>query len=90
MDLEFYIKEGNGENGRIYMTAAYQDGPKTVLYDVVGTTQHPEENCPDGFSNFQPLKFYTSGSTIALFNAAGKKLEVYWDDWKIYKNTKPF
>ncbi|MDD3861007.1 MAG: hypothetical protein PHW83_12475, partial [Bacteroidales bacterium] len=34
MDIEIYLKEGDSENGRFYMTVTPQSGEKLVLFDV--------------------------------------------------------
>lgn len=86
MDIELYIKEGDENNGRFYMAVTPEGGDKVVLFNITNTTQHPKENCADGFTHLQPLKLYTSDKLIEYMSDADKKLEIYWDDWKFYKN----
>lgn len=86
MEIEIYLKEGDAENGRFYMTVTPEGGTKTIVFNLTRTTQHPKETCPDGFSHFQPMKLYTSDELIDYMSAGDKKLQVYWDDWNIYKN----
>ncbi len=44
---------------------------------------------PDGFTQFQPLKWYTGEELINYMAAGDKDLSVYWDDWKLYLNKAP-
>ncbi|MDG1332255.1 MAG: hypothetical protein P8P74_07985 [Crocinitomicaceae bacterium] len=89
MTVELYIKEGDEENGRFYLAVTPDSGSKVVLFDITNTTQHPKEKCPDGFSEFNPMKLYTSDNLINFMKDNGKSLEVLWDDWKLYKNKTP-
>ena len=86
MTLELYIKEGDSGTGKFYMSVTPEGGSKTVLFDLAKTTQHPKEKCPDGYTHFQPLKFYTSDKVINFMKDNNKKLEIYWDDWRVYRN----
>jgi hypothetical protein len=86
MEIELYIKEGDEDNGRFYMAVTPAGGSKVELFDITNITQHPKEKCPDGFSHFQPLKFYTSDDNINYMKDGGKELSIYWDDWTLYKN----
>lgn len=72
-----------------YLALTPDSGDKIVLFDVIKTTQHPKEKCPDGYSDFNPMKLYTSGDLVSYMNDNYKKLEVLWDDWKLYANKKP-
>ena len=89
MELELYIREGNADNGRFYLSVTPEGGPKTVLFDLTNNTQHSKEKCPDGFSHFHPLKLYTSDRLIKFMNDNGKNLDIYWDAWKVYLNREP-
>lgn len=86
MDLELYLLEGDETNGRFYMSVTPEGGTKTVLFDITNRTHHEKEKCPDGFTHFQPMKMYTSDQVINYMKAGGKNLEIFWDDWKIYRN----
>jgi len=89
LDIEVYIKEGDQNSGRFYMSVTPKDGTKQVVFDITNYTQHPDEKCPDGFSDIHPLKFYTSDDLINYMKDGGKNLEIYWDDWKVYRNVRP-
>ncbi len=60
-----------------------------MVFDITDTMQHPKETCPDGFTDIHPLKFYTSEKLTDHMKNNGKKLELFWDDWKIYRNKSP-
>ncbi len=87
--MEVYILEGKGEEGRFFMSITNKRGVKTTLFDVKDYTLHPNEQCPDGFKNIQPLKWYTSDDISNFMKEGGYGLEVYWDDLEVYRNKKP-
>lgn len=89
MDIEVYIKDGDENSGRFYMAVTPQGGEKQVVFDITNFTHHPKEKCPDGFSEIHALKFYTSEELINYMKSGNKHLEIYWDDWKIYRNFRP-
>lgn len=89
MELELYIKEGDDNSGRFYMSVTPEGESKITLFDVNGTTQHPKEKCADGFTHFEAMKVYTSDDNIDYMNKAGKELSLYWDDWELYLNKQP-
>jgi hypothetical protein len=86
MELELYLVEGDESNGRFYMSVTPEGGTKTVLFDITNRTHHENEKCPDGFTHFQPMKLYTSDAVINYMKEGGKNLEIFWDDWKLYRN----
>jgi hypothetical protein len=86
MEIELYLLEGNEDNGRFYMAVTTEGQEKIVLFDITNRTQHEKEKCPDGFTHFQPMKLYTSGDVIEYMADGNKSLELFWDDWKLYKN----
>lgn len=88
MNIELYLKEGDDNNGRFYMAVTPETGSKVVLFDLTKRTQHENEKCPDGFTHFQPMKLYTSDKVIEYMKAGNKKLEIFWDDWKLYRNKQ--
>ncbi|UKN02336.1 hypothetical protein K6119_02225 [Paracrocinitomix mangrovi] len=89
MEIEIYLKEGDENNGRFYLAVTAAGGSKMVLFDVNNTTQHPKENCADGFTHFEAMKVYTSEDNINYMNDAGKELSLFWDDWSLYINKQP-
>jgi len=89
MEIELYIKEGDENNGRFYMSVTPENGSKTVLFDLYYTTQHPKEKCADGFTHFEAMKIYVGEDDINYMNDANKELAIYWDDWKLSQNKTP-
>lgn len=89
MEIELYLKEGDKDNGRFYMAVTPENGEKHVVFDVYNTTQHPREKYPDGYTDMNPLKFYTSDDLINYMKDNGKNLEIYWDDWTFWRNKTP-
>ncbi|MFP5042865.1 hypothetical protein [Parasediminibacterium sp. JCM 36343] len=84
MTLDIYFKEGNINNGRFYL-AATVDGKKNVLFNITDYTHHPNNPNPDGVSEYNPLKFYTSGKLVDYMNEQGGEMKIYWDDFKFWK-----
>ena len=86
MEIEMYLLEGDESTGRFYMAITPENGEKSVLFDVYNTTQHPRENYPDGYTQINALKFYTTDKIINQMKDNNKKLEIYWDDWIVYRS----
>jgi len=78
--LELYMREGDGENGRFYMTAEVDGGDKVVLFDEVNYTHHPDDLNPAGFDYINPMKLYTLEPVMDLLQPSGSTLEIHWDD----------
>lgn len=89
LTVELYIKEGDNTNGRFYMAIETEQHEKHVLFNITNYTHHPKEKCPDGFSEIHALKFYTSEELIMYMKNNSKKLEMYWDNWALYRNKSP-
>lgn len=89
MELEMYVLEGDESSGKFYMAVTLDGGTKEVLFDISNTTQHPKEKCADGFTHIHPLKWYTSVELSNFMKDNNKGLEIYWDNWEVWKNKKP-
>ncbi len=87
--LAYYYKEGNAENGRFYMTIKPEGGAKEVIFDLTRISHNSTDPNPDGVTDFNPLKLYTSKQLIDFMNSKGKTLQIYWDDFKLWKNKRP-
>ncbi len=89
LTITLYVREGDADHGRFYMAVTPDGGQKQVLFDIRNFTQHPKETCPDGYTHIHPMKLYTSDAVVNHMKAGGRKLQVYWDDWVVYRNKKP-
>ena len=87
--MEYYYKEGNHQNGRFYMAITPDNESKKVIFDVHKITHNTQDPNPDGVGDFNPLKLYTSKDLIEHMKGNGKILQVYWDDFKLWKNKRP-
>lgn len=85
--LEYYFKEGNAENGKFYMTIQPDGEKKEVIYDLTKITHNTKDPNPDGVTDFNPIKLYTSKELIDYMSAQGKTLQIYWDDFKLWKDN---
>lgn len=87
--MDYYFKEGNKENGRFWM-AITPDGEATqVVFDVHNFTHNTKDPSPNGVTSFNPLKLYTSSSFVAHVKKEGKTLQIFWDDYRLWKNKRP-
>jgi len=89
IDLELYIKEGDENSGRFYMAVIYENKSKQVLFNINNMTQHPKDKILNGFTGLNSMKLYTSDKLIDFMKNNSKNLEVYWDDWELYKYKTP-
>lgn len=87
--MEYYYKEGDNNTGRFYLSITPEGGKKQVVLDVRKTTHHTQDPSPDGIGHFNPLKLYTSKQLIAHMQAHGKTLQIYWDDFRLWKGKRP-
>ncbi|MBL8991758.1 MAG: hypothetical protein JNM63_00360 [Spirochaetia bacterium] len=87
--LETYFKEGGTGEGRFYMAMTSSQNVKTVLFDIRNTTLHPKKTNPDGLKAFNPLKLYTGSGILAWMKQNGKALDIFYDDFRLWKNARP-
>lgn len=87
--MEYYYKEGDNNTGRFYLSITPEGGKKHVVLDVRKITHHTRDPAPDGIAHFNPLKLYTSKELIAHMKSQDKTLQIYWDDFKLWKDKRP-
>jgi hypothetical protein len=87
--LEYYYKEGNEKEGRYYLSLTIDGGEEQVIFDLNKITHNTKDPAPDGVSDFHPFKLYTSKGLIDYMNSMGKTLQIYWDDFKLWKDKRP-
>jgi hypothetical protein len=80
---EISFKEGDKNTGKFTMIITNGSGTKATVFDITNFTHHPQDPKPDGLSHFNPLKLYTSAALIDSVRAAGKTLQIYWDDFEL-------
>ncbi len=81
--LEYYLKEGDSENGRYYLAITTEDGETQEIFNLTKITHNTMDPDPDGITEFNPLKLYTSKSLIDFMRSEDKTLEIYWDDFAL-------
>lgn len=86
--LEYYYKEGNDKTGHYYLAMLKEDGKKEVIFDLNKITHNTGDPDPDGVSDFNPLKLYTSKGLIDYMSSKGKTLQIYWDDFKLWQDKR--
>ena len=87
--MDYYYKEGDNEKGRFYLAIAPDGEERKVVLDVRKITHHTQDPNPDGIGHFNPIKLYTSKELIAHMKANKKTLQIYWDDFKLWKDKRP-
>lgn len=87
--MDYYYKEGNQETGRFYLAITPEGQKKQVIFDIKNFTHNTKDPAPDGVTDFNPLKLYTSKELIAHLRSQNKTLQIYWDDFKLWKNKRP-
>jgi hypothetical protein len=87
--MEYYYKEGDQQNGRFYMAITPEKEDQEVVFDLQKITHNTQDPNPDGVSDFNPLKLYTSKDLIEHMKSNAKALQIYWDDFKLWKNKRP-
>lgn len=87
--LEYYYKEGNAQNGKFYMAITPEGDSKHVIFDLTRITHNTQDPHPDGVGDFNPIKLYTSKGLIDFMHSKGKTLQIYWDDFRLWKDKKP-
>lgn len=87
--LEYYYKEGDADDGRFYLAIHPGGEEKQVVFDVNRFTHNSEDPNPNGVSDFNPMKLYTSKNLIDYMGSNEKTLQIYWDDFKLWKNKRP-
>jgi hypothetical protein len=83
--MDYYYKEGNGETGRVYLAIQPDGGKKEIIFNVRNFTHSTHDPKPDGVTDFNPMKLYTSKDLIGFMRSQGKTLQIYWDDFKLWK-----
>ncbi len=89
MTIEIYFLEGDNENGRFYLSVQPDGESKQVLFDVTNYTHHPDDTNPDGLTHFNPMKLYTGADLINYMQSQDKAMQIYWDDFELWRNKKP-
>jgi hypothetical protein len=84
--LEYYFREGNQTTGRFWAAITPDGGERQVVCDVSNFTHMTNDPAPNGLTGYNPMKLYTSKELIRHVKSQGKTLQIYWDDFKLWKN----
>ncbi len=76
-----------GCDGRFFMSITPDGEPTTIVHDITDYTHHPADPNPDGLTDFNPLKLYTSEDLVNYITDEGGLLHVCWDDFEIWKDS---
>lgn len=89
MTVDIYFKEGLDANGRFWVRVTPDGGSPKVICDFYKTTHHPNDASPDGISEINPMKLYTSAGVVNAAKAQNKVLQVFWDNYKLSTGIVP-
>ena len=81
--LDIYFKEGDNTNGRYRLKLNGE-----TLVDRTDWTHHPDVVGQDGLSSINPFEIYLANCLVEEISNLGYRTEVYWDDFKIYGDSK--
>jgi hypothetical protein len=84
LTFETYFFEGDSTNGRYKVTVTDSLNNTNILFDITDYTHHPQDSLPDGVTNFNPMKLYTSSILIDGMSAVNSELSVFWDDFEFW------
>lgn len=87
LTLTYVFIEGGKNTGRLLFTVERENGEKHTIFDIHDCTRHPDQSSPNGLTSWNPLKLYTSQSTVDWVRNNGGTLQVYWDDLELHVNT---
>ena len=66
------------------MTIETKGGDKQTVFDITNYTHNSQDPSPDGITDFNPLKLYTSKEIANYMKSKNKSLLIYWDDLKLW------
>ncbi len=84
--LEYYYKEGNSSKGKFYLAMTTESGETEDIFTLTRFTHNSSDPDPDGVTDFNPMKLYTSDDLINWVNSKGKTLQIFWDDFELWTN----
>ncbi|MBC7887871.1 MAG: hypothetical protein H7Z13_08270 [Ferruginibacter sp.] len=87
--LAYYLKEGNKETGRFNVSITPDGEPKQLVFDVTNFTHNTFDPAPNGITGWSPQKLYTSKEVVGYVKSKGKTLQIYWDDFKLWREKQP-
>ncbi len=85
---EIYFKEGDQNLGKFKFVVTPQGGSPVTVFDITNSTHHPNGPDENGLSEFNPMKLYTSKGVIDYIRSQNGTLQVYWDDFELWKSKK--
>lgn len=87
--LSTHFIEGNENTGRVVVKIMDEKQYEQTLFDVTNWTTHPENpEVYDGVPHFSSMKLYTKDSIIDHVRNNGGVLQMYWDDFELWKKKE--
>ena len=82
--MHYYFKEGNAQTGRFIAVIETEKEGKRTVFDITNFTHNTHDPAPDGVTEFNPFKFYTSPDLANFMRDQGKSLRIFWDDFQLF------
>ncbi len=82
--LEYYYKEGGNSDGKFILKVKPDDEDEKDIFNLTRITHNSYDPAPDGVTEFNPMKLYTSANLINWVNSQGMTLQLFWDDFKLW------
>ena len=82
--MHYYFKEGDAKTGRFIVIIETEKGGKQTVFDITNYTHSTKDPAPNGVTELNPLKLYTSMDLANFMRDQGKSLRIFWDDFKLY------
>jgi len=82
--MHYYFKEGDDKSGRFITVIETEKHGRQTVFDITNYTHNTGDPAPDGVTEFNPFKLYTSMDLANFIKAQDKTLQIYWDDFKLY------
>jgi len=80
--LRARLRDGDETSGLVQIDMVDGSGRAWTIVDVQDRTRHPDA-APDGFTDINPMKLYTSGQLLRGLDQVGQDLVVLWDDFTL-------
>ena len=71
------------------MTIQPDGEAEQTVFDVTNYTHNTTDPAPNGVTGYNPMKLYTSKEVVGFMKERGKMLQIYWDDFKLWRDGKP-
>ena len=88
--MEYYMKDGDAQNGHFYMAMTREDGTRREIVNVRNFTYNTKNPNSNGITFYNPLKVYiTDTDAMAFLKSHNKSIHFYFDDFEVWGDRSP-